>query len=93
MLPQHPVNIWELINECFLNIFSKEQRSSLEDDFRIETCWSDFKCFNVKFYISALVGVIIKVNFFRLRNRQNLVRSRFESIRYMCSRVGRISYI
>jgi len=29
-----------------------------EDDFRIETCWSDFKCINVKFYISALVGVI-----------------------------------
>ena len=24
-------------------------------------CWSDFKCFNVKFYVSALVGVIIKV--------------------------------
>ena len=32
-----------------------------EDDLRIETCWSDFKCFNVKFYVSALVGVIIKV--------------------------------
>jgi len=27
----------------------------------IETCLSDFKCFNVKFYVSALVGVIIKV--------------------------------
>jgi len=25
------------------------------------TCWSDFKCFNVKLYINALVGVIIKV--------------------------------
>jgi len=25
---------------------------------RIETCWSDFKCFNVKFYVSTLVGVI-----------------------------------
>jgi len=32
-----------------------------EDDPRIETCWSDFKCFDVKFYVSALVGVIIKV--------------------------------
>ena len=32
-----------------------------EDDLRIETCWSDFKCFNVKFYISAFVGVIIKM--------------------------------
>jgi len=32
-----------------------------EDDLRIETCWSDFKCFNVKFYVSALVGMIIKV--------------------------------
>ena len=27
----------------------------------IETCWSDFKCFSVKFYVSDLVGVIIKV--------------------------------
>jgi len=27
----------------------------------IETFWSDFKCFNVKFYVSAFVGVIIKV--------------------------------
>jgi len=32
-----------------------------EDDPRIETCRSDFKYFNVKFYVSALVGVIIKV--------------------------------
>jgi len=24
----------------------------------IETGWSDFKCFNVKFYMSALVGII-----------------------------------
>jgi len=29
MLPQHPVNIMELFCECFLNDFSKEQRSSL----------------------------------------------------------------
>jgi len=28
---------------------------------RIETCRSDFKCFIVKFYVNALVGVIIKV--------------------------------
>ena len=28
-----------------------------EDDLRIETCWSDFKCFNVKFYVCALVGI------------------------------------
>jgi len=28
---------------------------------RIETCWSELKCFNVNFYVSALVGVIIKV--------------------------------
>ena len=27
----------------------------------IETCWSNFKCFNVKkFYVCALVGVLIK---------------------------------
>ena len=30
--------------------------SSPEDDLRIETCRSDFKCFNVKFYVSAFVG-------------------------------------
>jgi len=34
-----------------------------EDDLRIETCWNDFKRFNVKFYVSALVGAIIKVIF------------------------------
>jgi len=27
-----------------------------EDDLRIETCRSNFKCFNVKFYICAFVG-------------------------------------
>ena len=32
-----------------------------EDDLRIETCWSDFKCFNVTFYVCAFVGVIIKL--------------------------------
>ena len=26
-----------------------------------ETCRNDFKCFNVKFYVGALVGVIIEV--------------------------------
>jgi hypothetical protein len=32
-----------------------------EDDLRIETCWSDFKCFNVKhIYVCALDGVLIK---------------------------------
>jgi len=34
-----------------------------EDDLRIETCWSDFKCFNVKFFVRALVGVIITISF------------------------------
>jgi len=24
----------------------------------MEICWSDFKCFNVKFYVSAFVGLI-----------------------------------
>ena len=40
--------------------FSKEMCSYVvpEDDLRIETCWNDFKCFNVKFYVSALVGII-----------------------------------
>jgi hypothetical protein len=28
---------------------------------KIETCWSNFKCFNVKkFYVCALVGVLVK---------------------------------
>ena len=32
-----------------------------EDDHRIETCWRDFKCFNVKkYYVCALVGVLIE---------------------------------
>ena len=32
-----------------------------EDDLRIETCWSDFKCFNIKkCYVCALIGVLIK---------------------------------
>ena len=30
MLPQHPVNIKELIRECFKNDFIKEQLSSLK---------------------------------------------------------------
>ena len=47
MLPQHSI--------CD---FSKEQYGSLKMIFRIETCWSDFKCLSVKFYISALVGII-----------------------------------
>jgi len=33
-----------------------------EDYLRFETCWGDFKCFNVKFYVSASVGVLMKVN-------------------------------
>jgi len=33
-----------------------------EYDLRIETCWSDYKCFNMKFYVSALVDVLIKVS-------------------------------
>ena len=32
-----------------------------EDDLRIETRWGDFKRFNVKFYVCALVGVLIKL--------------------------------
>jgi len=61
MLPQHPINIRELINECFSNDSSKEQRSSLRKILGSKTCRSDFKCFDVKFYVSAFVGVIIKV--------------------------------
>jgi len=37
-----------------------QQCSSLKMIFRIETCWSDFKCFNVKNDVCALVGVLIK---------------------------------
>ena len=31
-----------------------------EDDLRIETCCSDFKCFDLKFYICSLVGELIE---------------------------------
>jgi len=39
----------------FKMTFSKEQRSSLRMILGIETCRSDFKCFNVKFYIMHLL--------------------------------------
>ena len=29
-----------------------------ENDPKIETCRNNFKCFNVKFYVSALVSII-----------------------------------
>ena len=45
----------------FANDFSKEQRTSLRMILGSKHVGSDFKCFNVKFYVSALVGVIIKV--------------------------------
>jgi hypothetical protein len=40
-----------------LKIILRELHCSLfaEDDLRIETCRSDFKCFNVKFYIVHLL--------------------------------------
>ena len=47
--------------ECFFFIWLYQGTVYLpEDDLRIETCWSDFKCFNVKLYICASVGVLIK---------------------------------
>ena len=40
-----------------------------EDGLRIETCWSDFKCFNVKKnYVCILVGVLIKWYHFGVTN-------------------------
>ena len=36
-------------------------RNVTHNDLRIETCWSDLKCSNLKFHVSALDGVIIKV--------------------------------
>ena len=64
MLPQHPVNISELISACFFlkNVTLAKNGVAPEDDLRIEICWSDFKCFNVKFYVNALFGMVIKVN-------------------------------
>jgi len=41
-----------------------------------ETCWSDFKCFKVKFYVTALVDVIIKVILQNARcNNKDIQRS------------------
>jgi len=37
------------------------ERIQTDDDLKIKMSWSDFKCFSVKFQVSALVGVIIKV--------------------------------
>jgi len=49
-------------NKVQLLLFNFQQLiTHPEDDLGIETCWSDFKCFNVKFYVSTLVDVIIKV--------------------------------
>jgi len=45
----------------FKNVALARNSVAPEDDLRIETCWSDFKCFNVKFYVCALVGVLIKL--------------------------------
>ena len=55
-----------------MSVFKKTLAKN-EDELRIETCWSDFKCFNVKFYICALVGVMIKVNLqnARCNNKDN----------------------
>jgi len=61
MLPQRPINIRELSKECFKNDFRKEQLSSLRMILGSKHVGSDFKYFNVKFYVSALVGVVIKV--------------------------------
>ena len=60
-----------------------------ENDLRIETCWSDFKCFNVKFYVSALVGVIIKVILQNARcNNKNMT----VCIYFNCLMTSSISY-
>jgi len=41
--------------------FSKERRSSLRMILGSKHVGAIFKCFNVKFYVCALVGVLIKV--------------------------------
>ena len=59
MLPQHQINVRKQSVSVFQKCdFSTEESGSLR---MIETCWSNFKCFNVKkFYVCALVGVLIK---------------------------------
>jgi len=52
----YPVNT---IND--LNTKLIEQPSSLRMILGSKHVWSDFECFNVTFYVSALVGVIIKM--------------------------------
>jgi len=37
----------------------------------IETCWSNLKCFDVKFYMSALVGIITVMQL-RLKKKRNI---------------------
>ena len=36
-----------LISECFKNVTLTRKSVVPEDDLRIETYWSDFKCFNI----------------------------------------------
>jgi len=68
--PQHTLagNSWTTSDMCVMSIVLGLLDTPciyvyiyvIYNDSRIETCWSDFKCFNVKFYVSALVGVIMK---------------------------------
>jgi len=39
-----------------IRLFELKVYAYPEDELRIKTCRSDFKCFNVKFYICAFVG-------------------------------------
>ena len=45
----HPQGATLFLAKVILKTFTKY-------DLRIETCRSDFKCFDVKFYVSAFVG-------------------------------------
>jgi len=55
MLPQHPINIRELINECFKNNFSKEQRSYLKMILGSKHVGAILSILMSKFYVSAFV--------------------------------------
>jgi len=61
MLPQHQVDIRKLISECFLKCdFSKEQCSSLKMILGSKHVGAILNVLMYKFYVCALVGVLIK---------------------------------
>jgi len=75
MLPQYPVTVRKLISESFNMRLWQGTTWLPDDDLMIEIFWSDFRYFNVKFYISALVGIIkVTQRSARCNNKDHLER-------------------